>query len=97
MLQDAHHDPGGRVPAGAFEVELALEGLIDRFDGLTQGLEQARAGAFGLALAGRAQQPQPLCGQGGLELGAVVVPVCRGVVGGGPGWESSPGARRSFP
>jgi hypothetical protein len=57
MLQDAHHDPGGRVPAGAFEVELALEGLIDRFDGLAQGLEQVRAGAFVFALAGRAQQP----------------------------------------
>jgi hypothetical protein len=45
------------VPAGAFEVELALEGLIDRFDGLAQGLEQVRAGAFVFALAGRAQQP----------------------------------------
>jgi hypothetical protein len=57
MLQDAHHDSGGRVPAVAFEVELALEGLIDRFDGLAQGLEQVRAGAFVFALAGRAQQP----------------------------------------
>ena len=56
-LQDAHHDSGGRVPAVAFEVELALEGLIDRFDGLAQGLEQVRAGAFVFALAGRAQQP----------------------------------------
>ena len=57
MLQDAHHDFGGRVPAVAFEVELALEGLIDRFDGLAQGLEQERARAFVFALAGRAQQP----------------------------------------
>jgi len=56
-LQDAHHDFGGRMPAVAFEVELALEGLIDRFDGLAQGLEQVRAGAFVFALAGRAQQP----------------------------------------
>jgi hypothetical protein len=45
------------VPAVAFEVELALEGLIDRFDGLAQWLEQVRAGAFVFALAGRAQQP----------------------------------------
>ena len=56
-LQDAHHDSGGRVPAVAIEVELALEGLIDRFDGLAQRLEQVRAGAFVFALAGRVQQP----------------------------------------
>ena len=56
-LQDAHHDSGGGVAAVSFEVELAFEGLVDRLDGLAQRLEQVRAGAFGLALAGRAQQP----------------------------------------
>ena len=57
-LQDAHDDSGGGVAAVAFEVELAFEGLVDRFDDLAQRLEQVRAGPFGLALAGRAQQLQ---------------------------------------
>jgi hypothetical protein len=32
------------------QVKLAFEGLVDRFDGLTQGLEQGRPGPFALAL-----------------------------------------------
>ena len=43
-LQDADHHPGGGVAAVPFQVELAFEGLIDRFDGLAQGLEQLSAG-----------------------------------------------------
>jgi hypothetical protein len=35
----------------AFEVELALERLIDRLDDLPQRLEQLGSGALGLALA----------------------------------------------
>jgi hypothetical protein len=45
------------VPAVAFEVELALEGLIDRFDGLAQGLNRCAPGRSLFALAGLAQQP----------------------------------------
>jgi len=34
-LGDAGAYPGDGLPAVAFEVELALEGLVDRFDDLT--------------------------------------------------------------
>jgi hypothetical protein len=33
-LQDPDEDSGGGVAAVAFQVELALEGLVDRLDGL---------------------------------------------------------------
>jgi len=33
-LQDPGQDSGGGVPAVAFEVELAFEGVVDRFDDL---------------------------------------------------------------
>jgi hypothetical protein len=60
------------------EVELALECLVDRFDDLAQRLEQAGAGAFGLAVTGGAQQMRAGAGEGGLEVAAVVVLVlCR--------------------
>ncbi len=41
-LQDADDHSGRGVAAMAFEVELGLEGLVDRLDGLAQGLEQVR-------------------------------------------------------
>jgi hypothetical protein len=44
------------VAAVGFEVELAFEGVVDRFDGLAQWFEEPGAGAFGFALAGRAEQ-----------------------------------------
>ena len=72
-LQDADEHASRGVPAVSFQVELTFEGLVDRLDGLAQGLEQARAGSVGLALAGRAQQPDPGLVQGGLVLTAVVV------------------------
>jgi hypothetical protein len=56
-LQDADEHPGGGVAAVPFQVELTLEGLVDRLDGLPQRFEQRRTGAFGFPLAGRAQQP----------------------------------------
>jgi hypothetical protein len=74
-LQDSHHDSGWGVAPMTFQVELALEGVVDRLDGLAQGLEQVRSGSLAFAFAGWSQQPQPLRGQGGLELGAVVLPV----------------------
>src|ERR1700731_2537981 len=58
-LQDTEGDSGGGAPAVAFEVELRFEGLVDRLDDLAQRFEQGAAGPFGLALAGRTQQPQP--------------------------------------
>ncbi|GAU70575.1 hypothetical protein SSP35_20_00710 [Streptomyces sp. NBRC 110611] len=51
-------DSGGTLAAVSFQVELALEGLVDRLDGLPQRLEQVRSGPRGLALAGRSQQGQ---------------------------------------
>jgi hypothetical protein len=33
-LQDADHDSGGGVSAVSFQVELALEGVVDRLDDL---------------------------------------------------------------
>src|SRR5215467_2842375 len=75
--EDALQDPGGHsgggAPAVAFEVELAFEGGVDRFDDLPQRLEELGAGAGGLAVAGGAQQPCAAAGEGVLKAGAVVV------------------------
>src|SRR6266536_2541486 len=54
-LQHAHDDTRRGVPAVAFQVELALEGVVDRLDDLPQRLEQVRTGPLRLALARRAQ------------------------------------------
>src|SRR5215217_8812609 len=72
-LQYPHDDTCRGVAAVVFQVELALEGLVDRLDDLPQRAEQVRAGPLGLALAGRAQQPYAQPSQTGLELAAVVV------------------------
>jgi hypothetical protein len=63
--QDALEDPDGDPDTGAatmaFQVQLALEGLVDRLDELPQRLEQPRPGPLGLALrAGRnSRRPSP--------------------------------------
>src|SRR6266536_2963662 len=44
-LQHAHDDACRGVPAVAFQVELALEGVVDRLDDLPQRPEQVRAGS----------------------------------------------------
>ena len=54
----------GTVP---FEVELAPEGVVHRFDHLAQGFEELGPGSRRLSLAGRAQQGQPGCGHGGAQ------------------------------
>jgi hypothetical protein len=72
-LQDADQDSGGGLAAVAFEVELTLVGVEDRFDGLAQGLEKPAACSLGFALAGRSEQGQARLSQGGFELGAEVV------------------------
>jgi hypothetical protein len=75
--QDALEHPDGYacwgVPAVLFEVKLAFEGVVDRFDDLAQRFEELGARPFRLALAGRAQQADPAIGQGGLEVVPVVV------------------------
>ena len=77
------------MAAVAFEVELAFEGVVDRFDDLAQWLEVLGAGPGWFALAGRAQQAYSGGGQGGFEVTAVVVlvadddlpgPVCGHVI-----------------
>lgn len=57
----------------SFQVKLAFEGLIDRFDGLPQRLEQRCTRPFGLTLASRAQQAQTRLGQCRFELAAEIV------------------------
>src|SRR5260370_9762932 len=75
-LQDASENAERGVPAMAFEVELAFEGVVDRLDDLPQRLEEPGPGPFGLALPGRAQQLRPRAGEGGLTALAKVVLVC---------------------
>jgi hypothetical protein len=72
-LDDPGQDSGGGVPAVAFEVELALEGVVDRFDDLPQWPEELDTGALVFACAGWAEQAGTAVGQGGLKAGAVVV------------------------
>jgi hypothetical protein len=62
--QDALGDADGDSLEGAaavgFQVELAFEGVVDRFDELADGLEQRLAVPGGLVLAGGPQQCVPL-------------------------------------
>ena len=44
--------PASGAAAVLFEVELAFEGLVDRFDALPDGAEQPSAGAGGLVAVG---------------------------------------------
>jgi hypothetical protein len=55
-LEDTCGDSGDGASAVAFEVELGLEGVVDRFDDLPQWLEEALSGTgfFSLA-AGRSR------------------------------------------
>jgi hypothetical protein len=67
--------PAG-VAAVAFEVELAFEGVVDRFDNLAQRSEEPGLRTLRLAAAGGPQQAVAVVGERGLELAAVVVLVC---------------------
>ena len=66
-LGDAGTDPGGGASLVAFEVELAFEGLVDRFDDLTQRFEEPGACTGCFAFAGGPQQIDAVLGEGGLE------------------------------
>ena len=59
-----------------FEIELSLEGVEDRLDGLAEWFEEPAACSFGFALTGAAQQLDAGVGDGGLEVAAEVVLVC---------------------
>ncbi len=56
-----------------FEIELALEGLVDRLDDLPEGFEQGCSGPFRFTFAGRPQQPDALFGEVAFEVLAGVV------------------------
>jgi len=56
-----------------FQVELALQCVEDRFDGLAKRFEETAAGSFWFALASTAQQLDAALGDAGLELSAEVV------------------------
>src|SRR5271166_95959 len=71
-LQDADGDAVDGAPAVPFEVELALEGVVDGLDDLPQWLEVLPSGWLGLALAGGAEQDEA-GGECGFEVAAVVV------------------------
>jgi hypothetical protein len=53
-VQYADPDPRGGVPTVLFEVELALEGVVDRLDDLAERFEEAGSRAWRFALGGRA-------------------------------------------
>lgn len=74
-LGDAGTDPGDGLPAVAFEIELSLEGGVDRFDDLAQWFEEPLSGPWFLALACRSQELDVGAVDAGLELSPVVVPV----------------------
>ncbi|MFD7629778.1 hypothetical protein ACFV7Q_27765 [Streptomyces sp. NPDC059851] len=66
-LHDADDDTAGCAASVLFEIELALEGLVDRLDDLRQRLEQGRSELLRLASAGRAQQPDVPASEPGTE------------------------------
>src|SRR5277367_2266892 len=57
----------GSAPV-TLEVELGLEGGVDRFDQLAQGLEERAGHAASVALVGGSDQRDAVAGQEGLEL-----------------------------
>ena len=68
-LEDAHGDALGAVAAVVFEAELGFEGVVDRFDDLTEASQLGCAAAAGLVGAGRADEFDAVVGESALELG----------------------------
>ena len=66
-LHDAGYDTSGCAPSVPFEVKLSLEGLVDRFDDLSQRLEQGCARPFPFTFTGRPQQLDSMLGQFAFE------------------------------
>jgi len=61
-LHDAGYDPSGCAPSVPFEVKLSIEGHVDRFDDLSQRLEQGCARPFPFTFTGRPQQLDSMLG-----------------------------------
>lgn len=72
-LEHADGHASGGAAAVALQVELSLEGLVDRLDDLPHRSEQPRSGPLSLALVGRTQQVEAQLRQLRLELAAEVV------------------------
>lgn len=72
-LHDAGYDTSGCAPSAPFEVKPSLEGLVDRFDDLSQWLEQGCAGPLPSTFTGRPQQLDSMLGQFAFETTAEVV------------------------
>ncbi len=72
-MHDAGYDTSGCAPSVPFEVKLSLEGLVDRFDDLSQRLEQGCARPFPFTFTGRPQQLDSMLGQFAFETTAEVV------------------------
>ncbi|MFG3527457.1 hypothetical protein ACGF8B_11990 [Streptomyces sp. NPDC047917] len=58
-----------------FQVKVSLEGLVDRFDDLSQWLEQRCARLFPFTFTGRPQQLDPTLGQFAFESTVEAAPV----------------------
>src|SRR5664280_2024293 len=67
-LQDSGHHTLGGVTSVSFQVELAFQGLVHRFDQLAEGLQEPCPGAGILTLLGRTDELRPLGGEEALEL-----------------------------
>ncbi|MEV6509991.1 hypothetical protein AB0M61_28225 [Streptomyces sp. NPDC051642] len=81
-LHDAGYDTSGCAPSPPFEVKLPLKGLVDRFDDLSQRLEQGCARPFPFTFTGRPQQLDSMLGQFAFETAAEVVLVADGSLSG---------------
>ena len=66
-LRDAGADAVDAAAAVELEVELALEGVVDRLDELTDRFERVLAGAGGVVAVGRAQQHHVAFGEVGVR------------------------------
>src|SRR6266508_2669018 len=85
-LGDAHDDAGGGATTVAFEIELALEGVVDRLDELAQRFEEGSTGTWLLGGSCRSQKGGAMVGEETLELGAGVALVGQDGLA-GPGGE----------
>jgi hypothetical protein len=72
-LHDAGYETSGCAPLVPFEVKLSLEGLVDRFDDLSQRLEQGCARPLPFTFTGRPQQRDSMLGQFAFETTAEAV------------------------
>lgn len=69
-MHDVGYDTSGCAPSVPFEVMLSLEGLVDRFDDLSQRPEQGCARPFPFTFTGRPQQLDSMLGQFALKITA---------------------------